>query len=473
VARRASSEGSVFSKVSPDALGHLDSEGLKLLSGLTPSKRNPRSKATKRWEPEVEAQFSLSEKDMIGGMVVEKVDPFTMEKECISWDSTGMVLSLEGGEYRRLVEISHKMSSLKPLSGALSASTAKSLIIKWITAVRTGATRSSLSEWQAEELAKTLRARTVCVPIAWLHVQSEVRLGKFRLVPLNSALKDAWRDRINQKKADTVPEWKPRGQLAHAFNMAWAGLIVEVFGDSKARESQALQAALEVCGLLRFFWPGNSVLGSRCFVLPLGMESPPQRTVIEIEGDCPTSLSEGLIGPPGEPIILSDKYLSDVGRSFSAVGSLITRESPSEFQRRLLASLLLYTRNSLHTDVVDRLIAVLVALESILLRDKSEPIQSSLAQRLAVVTKDTVEERAELIGAVRRCYDIRSTFLHHGLRKDEDRAAVELLLKTAWLFFMDCILNHEHVLSMQEFNARVDAALLGGPRVDLHVSGKK
>jgi hypothetical protein len=396
MSRKPSEDDSRFSKISPDAWAHVDSEGLKLLAGLKPPKKKRRSSVQSPWSPDIEGTRNITEKEIIGGVKMTSVDQFSMERTSFEWDSTGMILGLYECEYTRFVSLAGKISSFKPLAGALNASTAESVIIEWLTAVRTGATASSLSLWFESRMSDVLKVRKICVPIAWLHLQREVNFGGCRLIPLNRATKELWQKSFAEKKMEGDKEWAPRGLLAKAFKMAWTGMLVEVFGDEDSCQSQALQRAYDVCGLLRFFWPGNRILGSRCFVLPLGLDSQPQHSIIELEADCPVWFSEGIDGPPGDPLILSDSNLVRIERSFRAISELLEIKKHTEFQKKVLSSILLFTRNSLHTDVVDRLIAVLVALESILLRSASEPIQSSLSQRLAVLTKDTVDDRMRL-----------------------------------------------------------------------------
>ena len=57
-------------------------------------------------------------------------------------------------------------------------------------------------------------------------------------------------------------------------------------------------------------------------------------------------------------------------------------------------------------------------LESILLRDSSEPILQNLSERLAMFAYDTVQERAVALKDIKEAYALRSRFVHHGAKID-------------------------------------------------------
>jgi hypothetical protein len=89
-------------------------------------------------------------------------------------------------------------------------------------------------------------------------------------------------------------------------------------------------------------------------------------------------------------------------------------------------------------DVRERLVWYCAGLESILLKDRSEPILVNLAERLAMFAYETVNERMAAISDVRAAYSLRSEFVHHGVDvADEEiigrfaRHGVKLFLRIA------------------------------------------
>ena len=53
------------------------------------------------------------------------------------------------------------------------------------------------------------------------------------------------------------------------------------------------------------------------------------------------------------------------------------------------------------------------ALEGLLLKNASEPLQQNVAERLAFLATNTVSERIELVNDFKELYKIRSEYIHH------------------------------------------------------------
>jgi hypothetical protein len=62
----------------------------------------------------------------------------------------------------------------------------------------------------------------------------------------------------------------------------------------------------------------------------------------------------------------------------------------------------------------DRLLKLMVSLEAILIIDKSEPIQSNLAERSALLIGKDYPQRRQIVKFVKDMYDKRSGVVHHG-----------------------------------------------------------
>jgi Apea-like HEPN len=95
---------------------------------------------------------------------------------------------------------------------------------------------------------------------------------------------------------------------------------------------------------------------------------------------------------------------------------------------------LIYSRNSITTDPASKLVFILAALESILLKDSSEPIQGNLAERMAFIVGPSLAKRKEIVNIVKKTYGMRSKFIHHGETID-DLTVLDEFLGYAWLTF--------------------------------------
>jgi hypothetical protein len=70
----------------------------------------------------------------------------------------------------------------------------------------------------------------------------------------------------------------------------------------------------------------------------------------------------------------------------------------------------------------------LVAVESLLLKNSTEPIQARLGQRIARLTASTLEERRQARDDFEEGYTLRSKFVHHRAKLEEVDLANRILV---------------------------------------------
>lgn len=143
--------------------------------------------------------------------------------------------------------------------------------------------------------------------------------------------------------------------------------------------------------------------------------------------------------PVGKPVLhwhLSDddvrKYTETFG--FDHVNKLLASKSRTRFQETLLDALLLYSRSTREKDLAGKLVYTLVAMESVLLRNDTEPIQQNVGERVAFINTNEVVKRRQIIRNLKAAYDLRSKFVHHG-NTIEDRETVRQFMINAWALF--------------------------------------
>lgn len=79
---------------------------------------------------------------------------------------------------------------------------------------------------------------------------------------------------------------------------------------------------------------------------------------------------------------------------------------------------------------------ILVALESLLLKNDSEPIQQNIADRISFAIGKSADERREIVKNIKDIYNIRSKFIHHGTTSFQNRALIQKFMNYAWLTFL-------------------------------------
>jgi hypothetical protein len=158
---------------------------------------------------------------------------------------------------------------------------------------------------------------------------------------------------------------------------------------------------------------------------------------------------------------LSDKDVSKNKSSFGFdnISELLALERRSKFQEALLDAILLCSRSTREKDLAGRLVYMLVAMESILLRNDTEPIQQNVGERMAFLIANNVEKRRAVIRNLKAAYSLRSRFVHHGHTIDE-LDAVRSFMLDAWIFFLELAKSSRRFDTKEQFIDHLEALKL-------------
>ena len=129
-------------------------------------------------------------------------------------------------------------------------------------------------------------------------------------------------------------------------------------------------------------------------------------------------------GPPSWRI--DDKLIALMRQGgLDNLNSFLALEKPSEFQTLVIDTLQTYSRCGLAKTYSDKLVYLLVTLETLLLKDTSEAIQQNVGERLAFTLYKDPERRKRVVKNFKEIYGMRSKFVHHG--NDVDIEQVDTL----------------------------------------------
>jgi hypothetical protein len=105
---------------------------------------------------------------------------------------------------------------------------------------------------------------------------------------------------------------------------------------------------------------------------------------------------------------------------------ILLKNNLTDYEELLMTAISLFSKSVVLGDLLDKLVYIIASLETIFLRDSSEPIQSALSQRLAFVVEQTPERRKNVVTLVKDTYHIRSSYLHHGQTNDDLKTVTAL-----------------------------------------------
>lgn len=296
----------------------------------------------------------------------------------------------------------------------------------------------------------------IWVPIACLHIQSPLRIGEVVIEQLEWSAISTWLDSAGSGdplRAEGISKFRER------LSRKIRGLAVaktRVFGDAISADAVAVQRAEEVCSILRLFHPSALIAQQKSHCTVLGRENAESRISIRVESGVCVGLVDGYLNNAPVGWHLSDSTIQAM-RAMGLAGliAICEKTSRTELESALLDSLRLYSRVTLVSDIADKLVYLLSSIESLFLKNQSEPIQQNLGERIAFLIGRELEDRRRIVAAIRSAYSLRSRSLHHGIR-DVDPREVEAAMSIAWNALLSVIAVCEQASSRDEFLTRLD-----------------
>jgi hypothetical protein len=134
----------------------------------------------------------------------------------------------------------------------------------------------------------------------------------------------------------------------------------------------------------------------------------------------------------------------------------------NEFQELLLGALIHYSRSVLKSDMSERLLYMVTALESVFIKDAKESIIQNLRERMAALAGPTKADRLKILEAVTEVYDLRSGFVHRALPVSE-MSKLQIFFIGTWSTFLFLLNNHNRWRTKSDFLRMVDEHKLSGP----------
>jgi len=404
---------------------------------------------------EIHPVANLTEADIIGSieMTGRAVDGAGRETGRF-WTSQGRRYGWDGEQYMQLRKLAERIANDKSLCGLVSESFVLELIVGWLRAKLEGDSVQGLSAFISARSESAIVEREYVVPLYRTYSSAPVQFGDIIVKPVTKEFLDRW----FSKQPGAVPtEYENlRAEHENKTRSRFQGSLavhVCVKGEPIMGSEIALQSAITASALLRMLSTANLVGGVRSYTQPYGMDGTTTWHHFEVDGKEIESLNhrELSLGPNSW---LIDEAREGLPGLLVGLSDLYSNRN-TEYRSALFDAILTYTRNSLVADPADKLVFVLVALESMLLRGNGEPIQTNLSERMAFLIGGDLAERKRIVANVKKLYSMRSKFIHHGQGID-DVAVLDDFLMQAWLCMIELINRRVAISTREQLLATLD-----------------
>jgi hypothetical protein len=368
------------------------------------------------------------------------------------WTHASGRFGWSGEAYQKIKLLAETIARITQLNGLVSEEFIFDEIFDWLCQTSEGTRSDSISQFILSRCIDEIKDHTIYVPLCRVHSSKGFKIGDVEFKTITKKFLDDW---FSNKPSDNPVMAERVAQLEHQTRAKYQGHIaacIEIRAEGKKASQLALSKTLMASALLRIISPANWTSKIKSYALPIGMENTEVWHSFTLVGYQKIITSDTYSKGPYEWVL--DEPIEKMGNILESLSQLYSGQK-TEFQRVLFDAILIYSRNSTTTDPADKLVFVLVSLESILLKDANEPIQSNLGERMAFLIGQSLDDRKKIVDIAKKTYAIRSRFIHHG-QGIEELNTLDQFLFFAWLTFVRLIEIKDNIQTRHELIVRLD-----------------
>lgn len=207
-----------------------------------------------------------------------------------------------------------------------------------------------------------------------------------------------------------------------------ATCIVEcnIVADSSHAITIAIEKANVISDIFAFYSPFALFPDQRFNGVHLGSEYVPSyKALVKSEDMTSHQLCGGVRSTEyGRHYIVGRDDLKAMEESgIKELTNLLCKKKPNEFEKKVRSSASIFLKNAYTSSNTEKIIFAVVALETLMLKNQSEPIVQNVSERTAFLLAHDIDSRKSCIKAVKDAYGIRSAYMHHG-RSSEDKETI-------------------------------------------------
>jgi hypothetical protein len=380
---------------------------------------------------------TISSKDIIGEVVIHYQDDDGL---CggFSFINNGANVGLIGPEYIEIQKMIESIVRNKGIKEVCSYKYVEDKFEKWfIDSIKKNETREFI-EYLDQASVDDIKEYSIWIPIPFTTIEHDFAFGNMEFRILSERTIDEWfsREEVHMEIADKHDDYILR--IKKEYQGYAFGVVKTVAVKERAKEI-AYEKISDALSFIRIFVPANRNISKKSGLYEYGwkMNESEDYFVVNEKGEC-NGLAQAIRDTSLMGHMSSDFIAMIVKSEFNG---LLCKEERTEFEQEIFNSILIYSKNTLKNDTFDRLLYILSALEMILLKNDTEPIQQNLSDRMAYACADTVDERMKIVDLVKKIYGIRSKYVHHGQFENIDKNLINRFLNLSWIMFNNIVSN--------------------------------
>jgi len=418
----------------------------------------PRENAEEQsFSPDFHIAASFTDEDIIGEVLESQTD-YKDRTISLFFSHNKKRYGLIEEDYEKLTTLASSIQRVDALRTKLSFKFVSGTIFDWVKARFKQEDVDLLFVpfllRRAEENVKRIR---IIIPINNFVVESPFKFGGSTIANLNRTDFDIW----EKEQIDSNPEFKADvGKLFEKCRkdfQGYASVITDFDSEINFARKVGLQQAIRVTELLGIYSEAMFLPDIKCSSRVKGMEMDDSYTIFAIgENVGWRKISGALNTALATTRFMSKEKLGEyTSIGLGRLSYLANAKAITEFESSILTFAFLYSKAAFTSDPMEKVVYMLSALESTLLKNENEPIQQNLAERIAFFSTEGLDERKKIIKNIKRIYNLRSKYLHHGITQSESSILLEFL-QIVWVFFSCLLTRTERFGGKEEFLQYID-----------------
>ncbi len=447
----------------PDAARNFNEIAHGLCLRLAPIPQDYGQTSETPFVPDI-STMEINGKDIEGEVELGMVD--YVGKEVAKFFRHGdRFIGLHEENFEGLLVLSQRMQRTGPLSTTVSIDFLKNAIFDWMRDRYKGATQTPMTEYVIGRCEREIGEQEIWIPIAMLHIQEEVSIGRITLRTITREMIDGWQQDAISRNPENKDKYQAFFGRERKELQGLAAATIKVYAEPHRAREIAFEEAEKAIALLRIFHPGNIAPEVRSYWAVLGTENLETRKHVLVRDSNILQINHRFVDRTPQFRLLNSSVLSLFRKAgLDILSDLLKRDQMTKFQETLVHALLRYSESVASRGLENKLVSIFVALEMALLKADDPRIQRVIAERMAIFLGTSLKERKAILRSVINGYGLRSKFIHHGyVIEKRDMEGLKEFLAYAWRFFHLLITNAYHFEDKQALiEAIEDAKLAGG-----------
>ncbi len=403
--------------------------------------------------PEISSIRSLN---TLTGKLVSRF--FIIDKKTIGFDQNSYA------EFDKFIE---NLYQRKEINAFLSKSFISDCAFEWFEKKYKGALpkESNLIDYLKAKAEGAIRKYRISLPVSFLFMEKPFKVGNVSFDFMDKAFCDRYISNARSKITEKGKLDENNFDIFETrFRKRYQGTALATVS-SEAEKQRCIEIARlqveEALTVLRFFSPSAFIPEIPSYFGLMGQTDIPQSYyfVSEADNNIPR-VKESVDERRTYEWNISAQDFSEMCKiGFDLASDLIAKEDYSEFEDLILNSMSLFGRSLTSRNYQDKIVYALVSIETLLLQNQTEPIQSSVGLRMAFLVESDAQNRKDVKDMTSKAYKFRSSYIHHGKNK-EDWELLRDLQHSIWTAIRNALACADKFKIPKDFIAYIENMIL-------------